>query len=86
MRDLFGPGEEREGLVGFVASPEILIAGYIEADPPRTLARTYRSVALHMEEHWKENERKLVRRVDVRFRLAALLLFAEIAFWVVELA
>ena len=86
MRDLFGPGQEREGLAGFAASPAEIVGGYVEAKPPWSLARTYRDVSLHMELHWEENERVLVRRVDLRFRLAALLLFAEIAVWVVELA
>ena len=86
LRDLFGPGEERTGIAGFVASPGAVIGNYVEADPPWSLARTYRDIALHMELHWEENKRVLIRRVDVRFRLAALLLFAEIAVWVVELA
>jgi hypothetical protein len=86
LRNLLGPGQAREGLAGFVASPVILIEGYFESDPPRTLAQTYRDVALHMEAHWERNEAVLVRRIDQRFRLASVLLIGEIAAWVIDLA
>lgn len=37
-----------------------LISGYIEADPPATLAEIHRSLAIYMQTDWAKNEVKLV--------------------------
>ena len=84
--NLIRRGEAREGLAGFVASPSILVGDYVEADPPLSAATTYRDVSLYMEERWEQIENRLVRRLDLRFRIASGLLIAEMAAWVVELA
>ena len=87
IQDLVGVrGKAWEGFSGFASSPSILIEGYIEADEPRGLPTTYRSVALFMERHFNETEATIVRPLESSFRLAALLLILETAAWVAALA
>ncbi|MEK6327281.1 MAG: hypothetical protein AABM66_07125 [Actinomycetota bacterium] len=85
IRNVLSPGGGWEGHAAFVARPSVLIEGYIEANPKVPLALIYRNVSLHAEERWEEIERRFVRPLDLRFRLASTLLIAEVAAWVIEL-
>lgn len=86
MRNILSSGGGWEGLGAFVARPSVLIEGYIEADPKVSLAHMYRDTALYAEQRWEEIERRFVRPLDLRFRIASTLLIAEIAVWVIELS
>jgi hypothetical protein len=70
----------------FASAPEKLIAIYIEPEdePPVELAMIHRDLALHMGASIRRNRGQL-RWLLVAFRLGAVLLAAEVVFWVLAL-
>jgi hypothetical protein len=69
----------------FAASPRRLLATYVETDDPLPLEKIHRDLALHMENSYLSNDRRLERLI-LLFRLAALLLAVEVGAWIVALA
>jgi hypothetical protein len=69
----------------FAAQPRRLIATYVETDHPLALDEIHRDLALHMEDSYEENARRL-QRLMLAFRWASILLAAEVAAWIVDIA
>ena len=69
----------------FLAGPRRLIATYIEAAEPLPLDEIHRDLALHMENSYDDNARRL-QRLILAFRWAAILLAAEVVAWVIDVA
>jgi hypothetical protein len=68
----------------FVNSATVLLAGYVEAEPPVDLDEMHRSLALYMEQHWDRNQDLLNRRLG-GLQVAAVLLAVSIVCWLVDL-
>jgi hypothetical protein len=66
-------------------SPKKLLADYIEASSPATMAEIHRSIAWHMEDDWDGNERSLWRR-NILVAVAGISLVVETACWLVAIA
>ncbi len=69
----------------FFAGPRRLIATYVEADQPLPLEQIHRDLALHMENSYDENERRL-QQLIIALRWGSVLLAAEVIAWVVAIA
>lgn len=69
----------------FAAIPRRLISIYIETEKPFSVERIHRDLALHMQDSYDRNEARLERLI-VYFRLAVVLLTAEVLAWVVDIA
>jgi hypothetical protein len=67
---------------GFRLKADVLVGSYIEADPPATLDVMHRELALWTEKAYQENAERL-DRMFVFFRLATVLMVAEIVIWIV---
>ena len=61
-----------------------LVSDYVD-DPQATLDEVHRDLALHMESHYRANERKLGALFTL-FAIAALMLGVEVVAWVLDLA
>jgi hypothetical protein len=79
-----------EGAAGFTATPSLVIAQYLEDEDgeerPRPLWVMYHDLALYAEEAHDLNEEAHLKPLTNYFRAAILLLTAEIAAWVIDLA
>ena len=64
--------------LALVTSPTVLLDGYVDGDPPATLDRMHRDLALRLEARWDANQHAVARRVT-GLRVAALLLAVAIA-------
>ena len=69
----------------FVAGPRRLIATYVETDEPLPLVEIHRDLALHMENSYDENERRL-QWLIIALRWGSLVLAAEVIAWVIAIA
>lgn len=69
----------------FAAIPRRVIDTYIEAEEPFSPPRIHRDLALHMEDSYVLNERRLERLI-VLFRVASVVLTFEVVAWVVDVA
>jgi hypothetical protein len=69
----------------FAAIPRRLISIYIETENPLSVERIHRDLALHMQDSYDMNEARLERLI-VYFRLAVVLLTAEVLAWVIDIA
>jgi len=77
-----------EGAEGFSATPSIVIGEYLEPDegPPQELSVIYRDLALFAEGAHDSNKNAHLKPLTSYFRIATVLLTAEIVAWVVDLA
>jgi hypothetical protein len=73
-----------EGAEGFTAIPSLIIEDYIEGDP-HSLPVIYRELALHAENQHDINKENHLEPLTNYFRVAIVLLTAEITAWVVDL-
>jgi hypothetical protein len=73
-----------EGAEGFTAIPSLIIEDYIEGDP-QTLAVIYRELSLHAEQQHDINKEDHLKPLTNYFRVAIVLLTAEITAWVIDL-
>ncbi len=62
-----------------------LIQDYIESDEPLPITTIHRDLALHMEDSYFENEGGL-KRLIWSFRIASVLLSAEVLAWIIDIA
>lgn len=69
----------------FRMSARKLIKDYVEADQPASLPEMYRDLALHLEHHFENNEKRLTH-LFWRLRVASALLVGEIVVWLFVLA
>lgn len=69
----------------FVVSPRQLIATYVESQQPLTVPQIHRDLALHMQNSWRANDRRLGVLIWL-FRGASTLLTVEVVAWIVDLA
>jgi hypothetical protein len=69
----------------FSFDPRILMAGYIEADPPATLPEMHRDLALHHADHVNQNQEKLDRLYWV-YRGATVALVLQVILWLMQFA
>ena len=69
----------------FTANPANVIESYIETAEPFSVAEIHRDLSLHMHASYAEN---LVgqKQLASRFRLAGVLLTAEVVLWLIDLA
>jgi hypothetical protein len=70
---------------GFTAIPRRLISIYIETEEPLSVERIHRDLALHMQDSYDRNESGLWWLI-VYFRVAVILLSAEVLAWVIDIA
>lgn len=69
----------------FTAIPRRIIGTYIESGEPLSLPQLYRDLALHMEDSYEQNGRRM--RALVRFfRAATFLLTVEVVAWIADIA
>ena len=64
----------------FRISARSLIRDYVEAERPADLPQMYRDLALHLENHFEGNQKRLDRLFWL-LRGASVLLVAEIVLW-----
>jgi len=69
----------------FAAIPRRLISIYIETEEPFSVERIHRDLALHMQDSYDKNESRLGWLI-VYFRIAVILLTAEVLAWVIDIA
>lgn len=69
----------------FAFDPGILMADYIESDPPATLPEMHRDLALHRANHIEGNQGKLDRLYWL-YRGATATLVVEVVLWLAEFA
>jgi hypothetical protein len=69
----------------FRMSARKLIKEYIESDNPAELPEMYRDLALHLENHFEVNQRRL-EQLFLRLRIASAVLVGEIVLWLLVLA
>lgn len=77
-----------EGADGFTATPSIIIGEYLEREgdaEPASLKELYRDLALFAEEAHNRNRDAHLAPLTNFFRIAIVLLTAEIVAWVVDL-
>lgn len=68
----------------FRRSPKALLSDYIEHDQPLALAAIHRDLAIHLEDHYERNQRKLNRLLRV-FEVGCAVLALEVVAWLIEL-
>ncbi len=68
----------------FTANPANVIESYIETSEPLSVAEIHRDLSLHMHSSYDANLAHL-QRLASRFRLAGVLLTAEVILWIVDL-
>lgn len=68
----------------FSADARYLISNYIETDEPLSPSAIQRDLALHLADSYQTN-RVALGRLYLYFRVAGVLLAAEVALWVVDL-
>lgn len=69
----------------FTSIPRRIIGTYVEVDQPLSVPEMHRDLALHMEDSYENNGRRIDRLVWF-FRVAAFLLTAEVVAWILDLA
>ena len=62
-----------------------LLDTYVDSQPPATMARMHRELALRIKEDWHRNGR-IVRRLREAFQLALVLLLLNIVAWLLSIA
>jgi hypothetical protein len=69
----------------FTANPVNVIENYIETEEPLSVAEIHRDLSLHMHGSYAENLAGQ-KQLAFRFRLAGVLLTAEVVLWIIDLA
>ena len=69
----------------FRMSARKLIREYVEGDKPADLPEMYRDLALHLENHFEANQKRL-GQLFLRLRVASGILVGEIVLWLFVLA
>ncbi len=69
----------------FTANPANVIESYIETKEPFSVAEIHRDLSLHMHDSYADNLAGQ-KQLASRFRLAGVLLTAEVIFWIIDLA
>jgi len=69
----------------FTANPANVIESYIETEEPLSVAEIHRDLSLHMHGSYAENLAGQ-QQLASRFRLAGVLLTAEVILWIIDLA
>jgi len=62
-----------------------LLDTYVDRQPPATMARMHRDLALRIKADWQRNGR-IVRRLREAFQLALILLLLNICAWLFSIA
>jgi hypothetical protein len=69
----------------FTANPANVIESYIETEEPLSVAEIHRDLSLHMHASYADNLAGQ-KQLALRFRVAGVLLTAEVVLWIVDLA
>jgi hypothetical protein len=68
----------------FALGAKELIGGYVEGDRDYTVPEIQRNLALHLENHFDANQRKM-RRLYRWLRISCLLLAVQVVAWILDL-
>jgi len=71
--------------MSFRFDAEDLLADFVDADPPATMAQMHRALALRIKADWAANGR-LVRRMREAFQVALVLLLLDLVAWLLAIA